>query len=108
MASSNEIGFIHTVFFWLKEGVTEEQKKDFEKGMEALGQSPNIVKYYYGQPEGSDREVVDDSFDYSWIVHFKNSEDQARYQNDDPIHDVFVENFKDLWAKVKVYDSILA
>ena len=106
MENTTETGFIHTVFFWLKEGTTEEQKKEFEQGMQALGKTPTIVKWYYGQPEPNERAVVDTSFDYSWICHFKNSADQASYQVD-PIHDVFVEKFKHLWETVKVYDSVL-
>ena len=103
---TKDTGFIHTVFFWLKEEVDDMERKAFEKGLEALGTTPAIIKYYYGKREPNDREVVDDSYDYAWICHFKNSEDQAIYQ-DHPIHHVFVENFSRLWAKVKVYDTIL-
>ena len=106
MTDSSNVGFIHAVYFWLKEDTSEAQKKEFEKGLEALGETPMILKWYYGKPEPNDREVVDDTFDYSWTCHFKNSEDQAAYQIH-PIHDVFIEQFKDLWKTVKVFDSIL-
>ena len=106
MAANNDIGFIHTVFFWLKEDVSAEQRQEFEKELEALGKTPTIHKYYYGQPEPNDRDVVDASYDYAWICHFKNSEDQAIYQ-DHPVHHVFIKNCSHLWATVKVYDTVL-
>ena len=99
-------GLAHVVFFWMKSTVTEDQKKTFEGGLEKLGTSPTIQKYQWGKPAPSDREVVDDSFDYSWIVYFANREDEKAYQ-DEPIHHEFVEKYSDLWEKVIVYDSFL-
>ena len=106
-AKSDETAFIHTVFFWMKEGVTEEQKADFVKnGLGKLAKAPTIYKVYYGPPAMSDRDVVDDSFDMAWVVHFKNAADQDAYQVE-PIHLKFVEDYKDLWEKVQVYDNLL-
>ena len=106
VAEMKKAGFIHTVFFWLKEGTTDEQKAAFEKGMDKLGTTPSIQSYFYGPPAGTPREVVDNSYDYAWIVHFANAEDQDAYQVD-PIHLAFIEDHKDLWEKVQVYDTLL-
>jgi len=101
-----QTNFIHTVFFWLKEEVTEDQKQAFEKGMEDLGECPTILKWHYGKPAATDRDVIDNTYNYAWIVHFKNAADQETYQ-DEPIHHLFVERYSALWAKVQVYDSVL-
>ena len=54
----------------------------------------------------TDREVVDNSYDYAWICHFKSAEDEKLYQ-DDPIHLKFIDDYKHLWKDVKVYDNLV-
>jgi len=98
--------FIHTVFFYLNDDVTAEQKSAFEKGMEKLGSAPTIANYRIGKPAMTPREIVDNSYGYSWIVEFANSADQDAYQTE-PIHLEFIELYKDLWKEVKVYDSVM-
>jgi hypothetical protein len=100
------VTFIHTVFFRLEEGVSDEEKADFEKGLKKLGTVPEIRKYFFGVPAGTSRDVVDNAWDYSWIVHFSSAKDQDHYQVD-PIHLEFVEKYQHLWKQVKVYDSAL-
>ncbi|MGC9342245.1 MAG: Dabb family protein [Bacteroidales bacterium] len=101
-----EITFVHTVFFWLNDSVTMEDRAYFEEGLVELGKVPSIAEYYYGKPAGTDRGVVDNSYDYAWIVHFANAADQDEYQ-EDPIHLEFIEKYNHLWEEVKVYDTIL-
>lgn len=102
----SELNFIHTVYFWLKDEVTNEQKEVFESGLYELGKAPSIGKFFIGIPAKTDRDVIDSSYDYAWIVHFANGEDQAMYQTDS-IHLNFIEKFNALWEKVIVYDSEL-
>ena len=97
--------FVHHVFFWLKEPKNAEALKEFEKGIEALVKVPQIQSYHIGTPVESPREVVDDSFTYSYIAFFKNGADQDIYQTH-PIHLKFVEDCQHLWEKVIVYDAI--
>lgn len=102
----DETGFIHTVFFWMNENVTDEQKANFTKnGLGELVEVSSIYKSYFGSPAKTPREVVDNSYDFALICHFKNKEDQDAYQID-PIHLKFVEDFKDLWKEVVVYDNL--
>lgn len=101
-----EITFVHTVFFWLNDSVTLQDRAYFEEGLVELGKVPSIAEYYYGKPAGTDRGVVDNSYDYAWIVHFANAADQDEYQ-EDPIHLEFIEKYNHLWEEVKVYDTIL-
>jgi hypothetical protein len=99
--------FIHTVFFWLKEEVTEAQKEDFVKnGFGKLKATPTIHQVYYGPAAGTPREVVDNSYAYAWVCHFKSKEDHDAYQVH-PIHDKFIADFNHLWARVQVYDNLV-
>jgi len=105
-ASDKEATFVHTVFFWMKEDLTVDEAKFFEEGMDMLGKTPSILSYKWGKPAGTQREVVDNSYTYAWIVDFATTEDQDAYQVD-PIHLKFIEESKHLWTKVQVYDTIL-
>ncbi len=98
---------IHTVYFWFKDEVPQERKVAFEKDLAELGKVPSIQSYYYGPPAPTEnRDVVDSSYDMAINVHFASVEDEAAYQID-PIHLKFVEECKDLWDKVVVYDNIV-
>jgi len=106
-ASNDETTFIHTVFFWMNENVTDEQKADFAKnGLEELKKIKSLHKVYYGPAAMTPREVVDNSYDFAWICHFKSSEDQDAYQ-EDPMHLKFIEDYKHLWKRVQVYDNLV-
>jgi plasmid stabilization system protein ParE len=97
--------FVHHVFFWLKEPKNPEARRQFEKGLQKLIKVPQIQSSHIGTPVESPREVVDDSFTYSYMAFFKNKEDQDIYQTH-PIHMKFIEDCQHLWQKVVVYDAM--
>ncbi len=99
-------GFIHTVYFYAAEGLTDKRKTEFIDGLAELAKTPSIQKVYYGPPAGTPREVVDNNYLLAWICHFKSSEDHDLYQKD-PIHLKFIEDYKDVWSKVLIYDNLL-
>lgn len=106
-AAVDETAFIHTVFFWMNENVTKEQKADFAKnGLGELVKVSSIYKSYFGPAAMTPREVVDNSYDFALVCHFKNKEDQDKYQVA-PIHLKFIEDYKDLWKNVQVYDNLV-
>ena len=96
----------HTVFFWMKDSVSNSDKKNFEKGLKKfLDAVREIDRAEIGIPASTpDRDVVDKSFDYSIFVSFKSMEDHDIYQAHEA-HKVFIDDFSPLWAKVVVYDS---
>lgn len=97
--------FVHHVFFWLKEPKNPEARNQFEKGLQGLITVPQIQSSHIGTPVESPREVVDDSFTYSYMAFFKSNEDQSVYQTH-PIHLKFIEDCQHLWGKVIVYDAM--
>ena len=97
--------FVHHVFFWLKNPKNTEARMQFEKGLQELINVPQIQSSHIGTPVESPREVVDDSFTYSYMAFFKNKEDQTIYQTH-PIHLKFIEDCQHLWEKVIVYDAM--
>ena len=103
---NNAPGFIHSVYFWLKEDDPDLLKEFKEKALPKLAEVPSIKNVYWGPPAGTPRDVVDNSYDISWIVTFDNAEEQDKYQVD-PIHIAFVEKYKSLFERVQVYDSVV-
>lgn len=97
--------FVHHVFFWLKEPENSDVRKQFEEGLNKLITVPQIQSYHIGTPVESSREVVDDSFTFSYMAFFKSKEDQNTYQTH-PIHLQFIEDCQHLWKKVIVYDAM--
>lgn len=97
--------FIHHVYFWLKEPKNEKATKRFEEGLQLLVTVPEIKMYHIGKAVLSNRDVVDDSFTYSYMAVFNNKADQETYQVH-PTHLKFIEEYGDLWEKVVVYDAL--
>ena len=97
--------FVHHVFFWLKDPKSAEAREQFKNGLSELIKVPQIQSSHIGTPVESPREVVDDSFTYSYMAFFKSIEDQTIYQTH-PIHLKFIEDCQHLWEKVVVYDAM--
>ncbi len=97
--------FVHQVYFWLKiPGSTADRDKLVE-GLKTLTKIKHIKSWHIGIPAGTSRDVIDGSFSISWLNTLKDRTAQDAYQID-PIHLAFVENYKHLWNKVVVYDSV--
>ncbi|MCP3929714.1 MAG: Dabb family protein [Bacteroidetes bacterium] len=99
-------GFIHTVFFWFKEGVSEEEKQGFIKSLNVLSEIETVRAFYTGPTAGTPREVVDNSYDYSLIIHFDDKEGHDIYQAHEK-HQSMVESQKNVWDRVRVYDTLV-
>lgn len=97
--------FIHHVFFWLKQPVTQEIRDKFEQALRDLVTIETIIDFHLGIPAPTSREVIDTTYSYSLLVLFKNKEDQDIYQTH-PKHLKFIEDCQDLWERVVVYDSV--
>jgi hypothetical protein len=97
-------GFVHTVFFWLKEKDNAEHAKALHEGLLKLALTDVIETSYIGQPAATNRAVIDSTYDFSLTFVFKTKEDQDIYQTH-PDHIVFIESCSALWEKVVVYDA---
>lgn len=96
---------IHTVFFWLKDGLSDEQVALFETEVAKLPSIETVASGAIGKPAPTEtRPVTDHSFSYHLSLTFDSIEDHNAYQIH-PDHDVFVDKCKDLWDRVVVYDS---
>jgi hypothetical protein len=95
------------VFFWLKNPESQEDKQKLIAGLQKLTKAKTIETAHIGVPANTNREVIERSYQVSWLLVFKNDADQEVYQTD-PIHLKFIEECSMLWEKVVVYDSVQA
>lgn len=96
--------FIHSVYFWLKEDTSQSDRMEFKSSLESLKKIRGIRKRYVLEPAGTEREVVDNSYDYALIIHFKNKSAQEAYQVD-PLHASAVHRMQPMIGKFIVYDA---
>jgi hypothetical protein len=97
--------FIHHVYFWLNNPNSTEDRAALIAGLTKLSSATSIQDFHIGKPAATNRDVIDVSYSISWLLLFKNKEDQDSYQVD-PIHLNFVKECSHLWSKVTVYDTI--
>ena len=98
-------GFIHHVYFWLKNPESADDYNQLIEGLNSLSAVATIKAFHIGVPALTHREVIDNSYAVSWLLLFKNKEDQDSYQTD-PIHLKFIEKCAHLWSKLIVYDTV--
>ncbi|MGD8176695.1 Dabb family protein [Marinimicrobium sp. ARAG 43.8] len=96
----------HTVFFWLKNPDSQEDRDALIKGLKTLEQIETVRGIHIGVPASTEkRDVVNNSYQVSELLLFDDVEGQNVYQ-DHPIHVKFVEDCSHLWKKVEVFDSM--
>lgn len=94
--------FVHMVFFWLKENVDADKFRNDTSAF--LKKVPEVVKYHLGEPAGTPRGVVDNTYTVSLVVTFHTKEDQDAYQ-ENADHKAYVVANKDQWTEVRIFDS---
>jgi hypothetical protein len=94
--------FVHSVYFWLKPGITEAEKAEFIKRGNAIAKLPSVKHGWFGVPAATDRPVIDRSYSYGLVVVFDDEAGHDEYQVH-PVHDAFRE-LHHLWTEVKIYD----
>lgn len=97
--------FVHSVYFWLKPELSQDQIRTFEKLSEAMRGIPGVEHLWLGRPASTDRPVVDRSYSYALTVVVNDPDAHDAYQAH-PIHDAFRNECGAFWSQVKIYDSL--
>ena len=97
--------FVHSVYFWLKEGLSTEQTETFWDGVQSLQDIESVRQAYIGVPAPTDRPIIDRSYSCALIVVFDDQEAHDLYQVH-KIHDRFRDECSSLWDRVVIYDSL--
>lgn len=106
-AADKSAPLAHIVFFTLAESNDENREKLLAGCKKYLNGHEGVVYFGVGvnAPE-YDREVNDRDYDVALHLVFATAKDQDVYQTH-PRHVQFVQEYKGLWKKVRVFDSTL-
>ncbi|MDB5258248.1 MAG: hypothetical protein JWM14_2943 [Chitinophagaceae bacterium] len=95
----------HHVLFWVKDSTTAIQKKAFRASLETLAGVETVKSIHVGVPSSISRAVVDTTYTFSLVLMFDDLAGHDVYQVH-PLHKAFLEEFRDTFEKVVIYDSI--
>ena len=94
----------HIVVFWLKEDINNSIKDTIISNANRLNQIPGLQSFHIGKMLPSERDVVDNTYDFAFNMTFNSQKDLDFYINH-KIHQEFVEkNIKPNIKQIKVYD----
>lgn len=97
----------HNVYFALKDNSAESKKKLVDACKKHLTEHPGEVFFAAGtRAEALNREVNDRDFDVALHIVFKDQAAHDKYQ-DHARHKQFIDENKDNWKKVRVFDSVV-
>lgn len=94
---------VHTVIFWLKDELSEDEVAAFRSGLESLKRIEAARAVYVGSPAGTARPIVDNSYHFGLTTVFEDMAAHDAYQSH-ATHQAFLEKFAPCWKKVVVYD----
>lgn len=96
---------VHSVYFYYQNPTETEVIAAQEKAvLEELATIEGIDWIFAGGPEGVDRPVVDNTYQTSLHILFKDRAAHDAYQVHVK-HKAFLEQFKPHWAQVRVFDT---
>ena len=95
---------VHTVFFWLKQDLTEAQRQLFDQGVRHLTTIPSVRQGFVGKPAATDRPVIDRTYSYGLTILCDDLAAHEAYQAD-PIHQQFLAECGSFWSRVQIYDA---
>jgi hypothetical protein len=102
-------GFVHQVFFWMKNPDNPTEHAQLAKALKDLGKIESIRTAFVGTPTKTefDKGATDDSYTFSVVLFFDDAKGEETYLYH-PLHKKFIDDNKHLWKKVVVYDSLPA
>ena len=99
-------GFVHTVYFWLKEGTTDAARDQLVTDCREILASVETVRQLWAAPPAqTPRDVVDNSYGVGLTVVFDDRAGHDIYQKHDR-HNEFIKRNEAIWERVQVYDYV--
>jgi hypothetical protein len=95
--------FVHSVYFWLKDGLSSEDLQHFKKELLSLTKIETVRASYVGVPADTNRPVIDRSYSYGLVLVFDDKQGHDVYQEHE-VHDRFRNECSVFWTRVLIYD----
>jgi hypothetical protein len=97
--------FVHSVYFWLHDGLSQDEHARFSAGVRSLCAIEDVQQGFVGIPASTDRPIIERGYSRSLVLAFADQAAHDRYQVH-PVHDRFRADCSELWHKVLIYDSV--
>ena len=97
--------FIHSVFFWLRDDLSADERAHFVRGAESLTRISSVRHGWLGVPAPTDRPIIERGYSYALTIVLDGEAEHDAYQVDE-VHDRFREECGSYWSKVVIYDSV--
>lgn len=105
-AEGADLPIVHNVYFSLKDKSEASNKKMIEACKKYLAPQPGVTYFAVGVLAADLKRPVNDlDWDIGLHVVFKDKASHDKYQ-DDAKHKQFIDENKENWAKVRVFDTI--
>ncbi|MGE4285311.1 MAG: Dabb family protein [Phycisphaerae bacterium] len=95
---------VHSVYFWLKKDVTDEQRAFFKTCLDRLKNVEEAVAVYTGSPSTTNRPVIERSYDFALTLVFKDMPAHDAYQVSPP-HKQFLKDCSAMFDRLVIYDA---
>jgi len=95
--------FVHSVYFWLKDGLDEKEVAAFQGGVQSLCEMERVKSAHAGLPADTHRGVIDNSYSCGMVLVFGDKAGHDAYQISD-VHQTFIADHSYKWERVLVYD----
>lgn len=105
--SNDDQRFAHMVYFKLNESSKEACDVLIKACQQYLSGHPGTDFFGVGTIADTNRDVVDKGYDVALQLVFKDRASHDAYQVA-PLHDQFIAEQKENWAKVRVFDTVLS
>lgn len=96
--------FVHSVYFWLNDDLSDDQRERFRRDLEMLIGIETIECGFVGTPADTNGTVIDRSWDLALTVVFQDKAGHDEYA-EHPDHEAFVDRYNSWWKKILVYDA---
>ena len=98
---------LHAVAFWLKADAPDATAEDMSAFYrDQIAALEGVEHAFVGPPAGTERDVVDGTYQVMSAVVFRDADVAAAWQSH-PVHTLFLDRFGATFARVVVYDSIV-
>ncbi|MFL6213124.1 MAG: Dabb family protein [Blastocatellia bacterium] len=97
--------FIHSVYFWLNEGLSADEREAFRHELEKIAAIESVRQSHIGIPADTDRPVIERGYSYALVLLFDDQQGHDFYQVHDA-HERFRQECAHYWSRVLIFDSV--
>ncbi|MFB3131179.1 MAG: Dabb family protein [Rhodothermales bacterium] len=95
--------FVHSVYFTLKDDLSDADRRRFEEGLASLADIETVRQRHIGTPADTHRPIIDRDYTHALVLAFDDAAGHDAYQ-DHPVHDAFRDTCSHCWAQVRIFD----